>query len=87
VEVIKGKLQTASREFTIYPGNAGESASWIIILKRVLHEQCDSADKITWLKVDFNIGYLWTRLWTFGESERFKISVLNTGSSKLVVKE
>jgi hypothetical protein len=26
-EVIKGKLQTASREFTIYPGNAGESAN------------------------------------------------------------
>jgi hypothetical protein len=27
VEVTKGKLQTASRESTIYPGNAGESAS------------------------------------------------------------
>jgi hypothetical protein len=28
-EVIKGKPQTASREFTIYPGKAEESASYI----------------------------------------------------------
>jgi hypothetical protein len=33
-EVIKGKLQTASREFTIYPGKAGESAS----IYRVFHD-------------------------------------------------
>jgi hypothetical protein len=34
-EVIKGKLQTASREFTIYPGNAGESANIYIRARKI----------------------------------------------------